>query len=84
MKERIFISYKRDDKDIVFKIKDDIEKNVGEMCWIDLDDIKCDANYFVDVITKSIDEADIFLFMYYRYVYHSCRYYSTVKRIQRI
>ena len=64
MKKRIFISYKRDDKDIVFKIKDDIEKNVGEMCWIDLDDIKCDVNYFVDVITKSIDEADIFLFMY--------------------
>ena len=64
MKKRIFISYKRDDKDIVFKIKDDIEKNVGELCWIDLDDIKCDANYFVDVISKSIDEADVFLFMY--------------------
>ena len=64
MKERIFISYKRANKDIVFKIKDDIESNVGEKCWIDLDDIKCDANYFVDVISKSIDEADVFLFMY--------------------
>ena len=63
MKERIFISYKRDDKDIVFKIKDDIEKNVGEKCWIDLDGIESDAQ-FVNVIIKSIDEAEIFLFMY--------------------
>lgn len=63
MKERIFISYKRDDKDIVFKIKDDIENNVGERCWIDLDGIESDAQ-FANVIVKSIDEADIFLFMY--------------------
>ena len=63
MKERIFISYKRANKDIVFKIKDDIEKNVGERCWIDLDDIECDAQ-FVDVIIKAINEAEIFLFMY--------------------
>ena len=63
MKERIFISYKCDDKDIVFKIKDDIEKNVGEKCWIDLDGIESDAQ-FVDVIIKAINEAEIFLFMY--------------------
>ena len=63
MKERIFISYKRENKDIVFKIKDDIEKNVGEKCWIDLDGIESDAQ-FVNVIIKSIDEAEIFLFMY--------------------
>ena len=63
MKERIFISYKRANKDIVFKIKDDIEKNVGEKCWIDLDGIESDAQ-FVDVIIKAINEAEIFLFMY--------------------
>ncbi len=60
---RIFISYKRDDKDVVFKIKDDIEKHVGELCWIDLDGVESDAQ-FVNVIMKAIDEADIFLFMY--------------------
>lgn len=60
---RIFISYKREDKDVVFKIKDDIEKHVGEKCWIDLDGIKSDAQ-FVNVIINAIDEAEIFLFMY--------------------
>jgi hypothetical protein len=28
MVERIFISYKREDKDAIFKIKDEIEKHV--------------------------------------------------------
>ena len=63
MNKRIFISYKRDDKDVVFKIKDDIEKHVGEKCWIDLDGIESDAQ-FVNVIINAIDEAEIFLFMY--------------------
>ena len=63
MNERIFISYKREDKDVVFKIKDDIESNVGVKCWIDLDGIESDAQ-FVNVIIKAIDEADVFLFMY--------------------
>ena len=63
MKERIFISYKRDDKDVVSKIKDDIENNVGVKCWVDLDGIESDAQ-FANVIIKAIDEADIFLFMY--------------------
>ena len=60
---RIFISYKREDKDVVFKIKNDIEKHVGEKCWIDLDGIESDAQ-FVNVIINAIDEAEIFLFMY--------------------
>ena len=63
MNERIFISYKREDKDVVFKIKDDIESNVGVKCWIDLDGIESDAQ-FVNVIINAIDEAEIFLFMY--------------------
>lgn len=60
--ERIFISYKRVDKDRVFEIKEDIEKNTGAKCWIDLDGIESDAQ-FVDVIMNAIDCCDIFLFM---------------------
>ena len=63
MDERLFISYKRANKDIVFKIKDDIEKNVGEKCWIDLDGIESDVE-FANVIMKAINKADVFLFMY--------------------
>ena len=53
MTERIFISYRRDDKDVVFKIKDEIEKHVGEKCWIDLDGIESDAQ-FANVIIRAI------------------------------
>lgn len=60
---RIFISYKRVDKDKVFKIKDQIESALGEKCWIDLDGIESDAQ-FVNVIINAIDRAEIMLFMY--------------------
>lgn len=60
---RIFISYKRTDKDIVFKIKDRIESALNERCWIDIDGIESDAQ-FVGVIVNAIDEAEIVLFMY--------------------
>ena len=40
---RIFISYKRADKDKVLMIKDQIESALGEKCWIDLDGIESDA-----------------------------------------
>lgn len=60
---RIFISYKRADKEKVFKIKDKIEAALHEKCWIDLDGIESDAQ-FVNVIINAIDEADIFLFMF--------------------
>lgn len=65
MKERnlIFISYKRNDKDKVFKIKDYIETNIGVRCWIDIDGIESDAQ-FANVIIKAINEAYVFLFMY--------------------
>lgn len=62
-KSRIFISYKRVDMKRVFEIKDYIEKNVGENCWIDLDGIESDAQ-FVNVIIKAINNAEVFLFMY--------------------
>ena len=59
----IFISYKRVDKEVVFRIKDDIEQRVGVKCWIDLDGIESDAQ-FMNVIMDAINAADIFLFMY--------------------
>ena len=62
--ERIFISYKRADKDIVFHIKDRIEAAVGkDECWIDMDGIESDA-VFANVIIKAIKQAEVFLFMY--------------------
>lgn len=60
---RIFISYKRVDKDKVFKIKDQIESALGEKCWIDLDGIESDAQ-FANVIIKAINECEVVLFMY--------------------
>lgn len=60
---RIFISYKRVDKDRVFKIKKQIESELGEKCWIDLDGIESDAQ-FKNVIIKAINECEVVLFMY--------------------
>lgn len=60
---RIFISYKRVDRDKVFKIKDQIESALGEKCWIDLDGIESDAQ-FKNVIIKAINDCEIVLFMY--------------------
>ena len=40
---RIFISYKRVDKNKFFKIKDQIESTLSEKCWIGLDGIESDA-----------------------------------------
>ena len=61
-KERIFISYKRVDKERVFAIKDGIEQATGEKCWIDLEGIESNAQ-FVAKIVGAIDECEIFLFM---------------------
>lgn len=60
---RIFISYKRVDKDKVFKIKEQIESALGEKCWIDIDGIESDAQ-FKNVIIKAINECEIVLFMF--------------------
>jgi hypothetical protein len=61
-KERIFISYKRVDKERVFAIKDGIEQATGEKCWIDLDGIESDAQFVTKIMT-AIDQCDVFLFM---------------------
>ena len=60
---RVFISYKRVDKEKVFKIKDQIESTLGEKCWIDLDGIESDAQ-FANVIINAIDDCEVVLFMY--------------------
>lgn len=60
---RIFISYKRVDKEKVFKIKDQIEAALGEKCWIDLDGIESDAQFKNEII-KAINECKVLLFMY--------------------
>lgn len=60
---KIFISYKRVNKEKVFEIKNRIEQSIGEKCWIDLDGIESDAQ-FVNVIIGAINKADVFLFMY--------------------
>ena len=63
MGERIFISYKRVDKDSVFPIVKRIEECLGVKCWIDLTGIESDAQ-FMTVIMDAINNADVFLFMY--------------------
>ena len=62
-KKRIFISYKRVDKERVFAIKDGIEQATGEECWIDLDGIESDAQ-FAGVIISAINHCEVFLFMH--------------------
>lgn len=60
---RIFISYKRVDKERVFDLKKLIETHTGEKCWIDIDGIESDAQ-FKNVIINAIRDCEIFLFMY--------------------
>lgn len=61
-KERIFISYKRVDKERVFAIKDGIEHATGEKCWIDLKGIESNEQFAVKIMT-AIDLCEVFLFM---------------------
>jgi hypothetical protein len=60
---RIFISYKRTNKEKVFPIVKQIEEHLGIKCWVDLDGIESSAQ-FASVICKAIDVADVVLFMH--------------------
>jgi hypothetical protein len=60
---RVFISYKRANRDLVLPIRERIEQALGESCWIDLDGIESDAQ-FVSVIMRAIKETEVVLFMY--------------------
>ena len=61
--ERIFISYKRANKDQVFPLVKYIEEQLGVKCWVDLDGIESSAQ-FASVICSAIDAADVVLFMH--------------------
>lgn len=60
---RIFISYKRANKEQVFPLVRQIEEQLGVKCWVDLDGIESSAQ-FASVICNAIDAADVVLFMY--------------------
>ena len=60
---RIFISYKRKDKERVFELIRQIEEKTGEKCWVDLTGIHSDEQ-FAAVIIDAINKAEVFLFMY--------------------
>lgn len=59
---RILISYKRQDKDKVFPIVEEIKQETGIDCWIDLEGIES-GDQFQNVIIDAIDKADIVVFM---------------------
>ena len=61
--ERIFISYKRKNKEQVFALVDKIERELGVKCWVDLDGIESMAQ-FASRICKAIDKCDFVLFMH--------------------
>ena len=62
-KAKIFISYKRKNKDQVFSIVEKIETQLGVKCWVDLDGIESSAQ-FASKICKAIDTAEVVLVMH--------------------
>ena len=59
---KIFISYKRQDKDKVLPIIEEIKQKTGVDCWIDLEGIES-GDQFQNVIIDAIEKADIVIFM---------------------
>lgn len=62
MANEVFLSYCRSDYRKVRKIKEEIDREVGISCWMDLDGIESD-DLFVNVIIDAIKKHDTFLFM---------------------
>lgn len=62
MEGKIFISYRRVDKDVVFPIVNEIEKHTGIKCWVDLSGIES-GDYFENTIINAINNCEILLFM---------------------
>lgn len=60
---QIFVSYKRNNKEIVFKIVKRIESRLGVKCWIDVEGIESNSQ-FVSKICHAIEDAKIVLFMH--------------------
>lgn len=61
-KHDIFISYSRQDQALVIPLVERINKEVGALCWIDLDGIES-GEEFEEVIMKGIEESQVVLFM---------------------
>lgn len=62
MNHDIFISYSREDKEIVLPLIDKINKEVGTQCWIDLEGIESGEQFETKII-QAIDSAQIVLFV---------------------
>ena len=59
----IFISYSRKNKGLVLPIKEEIERTLGLGCWIDLSDVPCGSENFIENVIPGIRESRIaFLF----------------------
>ena len=59
----IFISYSRKNKDVVLPIKEEIERTLGLKCWIDLSDIPCGSENFIQRVIPGIKQSRVaFLF----------------------
>ncbi|MBQ9556038.1 MAG: TIR domain-containing protein [Muribaculaceae bacterium] len=61
-KGRIFISYSRNDKDIVLPLIKEIDDLLNTECWIDLNDISI-GSFFDDDIRQAIEDCEMVLFM---------------------
>ena len=59
----IFVSYKRVDKEKVLCIIDKIQNELNVPVWMDVEEIKSDAQFAAEII-DAIDQADVFLFMF--------------------
>ena len=62
MGNEIFISYSRRDFDTVKAIKDQLDRELGIECWMDIDGIES-GEQFEEVIVKAINAHEVFLFM---------------------
>ncbi len=62
MAKEIFLSYSRKDFDKVKAIKDELDRELGIDCWMDLDGIES-GEQFEDVIISAIKAHDTMLFM---------------------
>lgn len=61
--KNIFISYSRQDTDIVKPIKKEIESLTNEECWMDVEGISYESSDFADDIARAINDCTVFLFM---------------------
>ena len=59
---RLFISFNRQDRENVFKIKKQIESALGEKCWMDLEDIE--RGDFAQQTLHAIEQSYFILFFY--------------------